>query len=125
MKLQRFELKEKLKSFFIYLLLELVIVFFISLITSFIYNDILLCVGLIPAIIGCFSLYDAHSAMIELNSLSQSKSPYFSEAKIALAKRENELLKLKSSFAGSIFDLRLHSLELMLSGITLIILSIF
>lgn len=125
MKLQRFELKEKLKSFFIYLLLELVIAFFISLITSLIYNDILLCVGLVPAIIGCFSLYDAHSAMIELNSLSQSNSPYFSEAKIALAKRENELLKLKSSFAGSIFDLRLHSLELMLSGITLIILSIF
>ncbi|AIY83948.1 hypothetical protein U729_3011 [Clostridium baratii str. Sullivan] len=125
MKLQRFELKEKLKSFFIYLLLELVIAFFISLVTNFIYNDILLCVGLIPAIIGCFSLYDANSAMIELNSLSQSKSPYFSEAKIALAKRENELLKLKSSFTGSILDLRLHSLELMLSGITLIILSIF
>ncbi|MEG0238033.1 MAG: hypothetical protein RR628_00325 [Clostridium sp.] len=125
MKIKRFELKERLKCFIIYLLLELIIAFFISISTNILYNDVLLCIGLVPAILGCFSLYDGHSAMVELNSLSQSKSPYFSEAKLALAKRENEILKENRFLNSTIFDLRFHNLEVMLSGILLIIMSIF
>lgn len=125
MNTKKYELFQRGKCLFLYLLILLVIAFFITIITDFIYADVFLILGLITSIIGGFSLYGESHISSGINSLGQSNSQYVSRADLEITHHEKESLdRANNALRTTLFDVKFHSFEIMLSGIIFIILSI-
>lgn len=125
MNLKKYEILQRGKCLILYLLILLVIAFFIEIITGFLYTDIFLIIGLIASIIGGFSLYGGAHIGNGINTLGQSNSQYVSQANLEITHHEKEALdRANNALRTTLIDVRFHSLEIMLSGIILIIISI-
>lgn len=125
MNIKKYELFQRGKCLFLYILILLFIAFFIKVITNFIYADVFLILGLMASIIGGFSLYGESHIDSGINFLGQSNSQYISKANLEITHYENESLdRANNALRTTLLDVKFHSFEIMLSGIILIILSI-
>ncbi|WP_024615788.1 hypothetical protein [Clostridium sp. Ade.TY] len=123
--MQKYEVFQRCKCLIIYFLILISLSFFISVIANYIYSDVLLILGIIFSIIGGFSIYDGTHIGNGINTLGQSNSQYVSQANLEMTHHEKESLdRANNALRTTIFDVKFHSVELMLSGILCIIISL-
>lgn len=125
MNLKKYEILQRGKCLILYLLILLVIAFFIEIITDFLYSDIFLIIGLITSIIGGFSLYGGGHIGNDINTLGENNSQYVSQANLEITHHEKDALdRANDALKTTLIYVKFHSLEIMLSGIILIIMSL-
>ncbi|MDO5038793.1 hypothetical protein [Clostridium sp.] len=123
--MQKYEIFQRGKCLILYSLILIFLAFFISIISNFVYSDVLLILGIIFSIIGGFSISGGFHIGNGINTLGQSNSQYVSKTNLEMVHHEKESLdRANNALRTTIFDVKFHSAELMLSGILCIIISL-